>query len=344
MNENETILFGTGVHGTKVWKIWSKGNSIIIEANGATYFEDIAGGLAGRSLDEQIKLRINARVRSKLDDGFKRDKSKLGKTITNQLGLARPMLATHLKDCRHKVNDDWFVQPKLDGHRCLIDKTGAYSRAGRPIDTITEIIEELQIPEGVTFDGELYCHGQALQTISSWAKRRQKATANLQYHIYDVMIPGLSFKLRQEFLDTIEFGSPYIRKVTTDTIGNIGNLTEYFNKVKSVGYEGLILRPPTGLYESGKRSKTLIKVKSRLDAEFKCIDILPTKWGWGNLVLLTKEGLSFKTPAPGTLAEKTKQLINKELYIGRFVTCEFADWTIEKKPFHCVAIRWREDI
>jgi len=344
MRENETILYGKGVYGTKIWRIWSEGGTINIEANGAFYQEEIAQGLAGRSLQEQVKLRIDARIRSKLDDGFKRNESELGKVITNQLGLARPMLATHLKDVRFKINGDDYIQPKLDGHRCLMHDGKAYSRAGRPIEAIPEIAGSMPVTE-YAIDGELYAHGYPLQSISSWAKRRQKDTLRLKYHVYDVMIPDTTFEERHEYLKSLKFNVNFVEIVPTSRIKDVGGITRAFKIYKQdQGYEGAIVRPLSGKYESGKRSKTLIKVKSRFEDEFECIDIIPTKWGWGNLVLKTKEGLPFKTPAPGTLAEKTRQLINKELFVGRFITCEFAEWTKEKIPFHCVAMRWREDL
>lgn len=342
--KNETILFGKGVYGTKVWRIYSEGGTIFIEANGAQYQEEITKGLAGRSLEDQVKLRIEARVRSKLDDGFKRTEAELGSIITNQLGLARPMLATHLKDVRFKITGDDYIQPKLDGHRCLMHDGQAYSRAGRPIDAIMEISGSMPVTE-YPLDGELYAHGYPLQAISSWAKRRQKDTLRLKYHVYDVMIPDASFEERHEYLKSLKFNDNFVEVVRTSRIQELGGIANAFKLFKeNDGYEGAIVRPINGKYESGKRSKTLIKVKSRFDEEFECVDIVPTKWGWGNLVLKTKEGLTFKTPAPGTLHEKTRQLINKEMYIGGFVTCEFAEWTKDKIPFHCVAIRWRQEL
>ena len=77
--------------------------------------------------------------------------------------MIKPMLA-------QKVNTkpiDWtnkvFVQPKLDGIRCIFTKDGAYSRAGNEFKNVAHIKEDLidffrKHPDSV-LDGELYNHG-----------------------------------------------------------------------------------------------------------------------------------------------------------------------------------------
>jgi len=112
---------------------------------------------------------------------------------------------------------------------------------------------------------------------------------------------------------------------------------------RALGYEGLILRDLKMPYEVGKRSKGLIKVKQFMDAEFKVVDILPSAEGWARLVC-ELPGDTFKVSAPGTIYQKTEVLKRKDEFIGEFVTVTFANYTIDGKPFHPVAERWRQDI
>ena len=337
-------LFGNGASGAvKEWRIWAIGNKIHIEANGMVYMETIEEGKAGRSIDEQVQLRINARVRGKLDSGFKKTKEELGKTNTNQLGLAMPMLATPMANVTFDKNNS-YIQPKLDGHRCLINEDGAYSRRGKVIKTIPEILKGLNIPPDITLDGELYCHGVPLQTISSWAKRRQKDTLNLKFCVYDIIIPGLTFEERNSILREVVKENEFVKLVDTVKYDPNISVEDHWFKYRSQGYEGAIVRPADGMYEIGLRSKKLVKVKMRHEAEFRCIDIEASRDGYGILVLETKEGKPFKTFAPGTYGDKVYALLNKEKFINKFVTCEYADLTKEGIPFHCVAIRWRTDI
>jgi DNA ligase-1 len=212
------------------------------------------------------------------------------------------------------------------------------------IDTIPEILKSLNIPTDITLDGELYCHGVPLQTISSWAKRRQKDTLNLKFCIYDIIIPGLTFEERHAELKKMIPENEFVKLVDTVKYDPTVSVKDHWFKYRSAGYEGAIVRPNDGLYEIGIRSKKLIKVKMREDAEFKCIDIIPSREGLGILVLETKEGKYFKTLAPGTVDQKIRTLANKEKFIGRSVTCEYAELTEEGIPFHCVATGWRNDL
>ena len=111
-----------------------------------------------------------------------------------------------------------------------------------------------------------------------------------------------------------------------------------------MSYEGGILRPDLGTYDAGKRSKTLLKVKKRFDDEFKCVKVIPDKVGNGILILKAKNGLLFKTVAPGNHYEKRLALVNKERLVDKMVTCEYAELSTDGIPQHCVAIRWRKDI
>lgn len=344
MKENYTHLYGTGANGINEWVIWSDEDTIHIEANGSHYTATVETNQSGRSLQEQAKLQVEARVRVKMDSGFKRSRADLGKIITNQLGLAAPMLATPLNRAGKFAIDNCYVQPKLDGHRCLISSEGAYSRRGKVIDTIPEILKSVQVPDGAILDGELYAHGVHLQTIASWAKRRQEKTKNLRYHIYDIIVPDMSFTERQELLNQINYGEEYVTIVENQLFDTAHDPYDYCQYYRDNGYEGAILRPGAGKYEVGKRSKTLIKVKMRYDDEFRVVDIVPSADGWGILVLATAEGNLFRTSAPGNHEQKRKALLRKEDYIGKYVTCEYAELTKEKIPFHCVAIRWRNDL
>ena len=58
-----------------------------------------------------------------------------------------------------------------------------------------------------TFDGELYLHGVPLQEIGSMVKR-DDPNNKLEYHIYDIAIPNLTFTQRRNLLlalDTTDF-------------------------------------------------------------------------------------------------------------------------------------------
>ena len=73
----------------------------------------------------------------------------------------KPMLA-------HKYNPEKadypaYIQPKLDGVRCIFTKDGAYSRTGNEFKNVDHIKKDLKVVfnryPNLILDGELYNHG-----------------------------------------------------------------------------------------------------------------------------------------------------------------------------------------
>ena len=112
----------------------------------------------------------------------------------------KPMLA-------HKYNPERavypaYIQPKLDGVRCLIDKDGAYSRTGKEFKNIEHNKVLLQgffkdFPRA-TLDGELYNHElkDDFEKIISLVRKtkptkehKYEASKLIQFHYYDVIAP-----------------------------------------------------------------------------------------------------------------------------------------------------------
>jgi DNA ligase 1 len=336
-------------------------------------YESIEFGKAGRDQDEQIESRINSRASKQMDKGYVEDLS-IAQTMKpmNRLGFAKPMLAKKSEDVdmNRMMTKPFYLQRKLDGNRCLVhnDGTGlvAYTRNGKEYKTLKHILEPLEaiIPSGFTFDGELYVHGIPLQTIVSWAKRLQPNTLKIEYHIYDT-ISDEGFGARLNELDGVLSrldgkGYPSIKKVLTskftpESTPNLGgsavDLAGLLRNARSGGYEGLMFRSDYALdrgsfksvgYEDGKRSGSLIKLKVWEDQEFPIVDIKPSADGWAILHCLAPNGKPFTVSCPGDVTFKRYVLNNKEKYIGKDVTVQFAYWTEEGLPFHCVATAIRD--
>jgi len=377
MKNNEKILYRINKRGeTGRWTIWSEDNTIYWKTEAAIgnspqyYKEIITEGKAGRSIRDQIILRINSRVRTKLDEGFITDKTKLTKELKNQLGFYRPALAVKYEDVKGLNVLDCYSQYKFNGHRCMMQRDGdsiiAYSRRGKYIDTLNHMTDELNLPKDVVLDGELYIHGQSLQNISSLVKRQQPDSAKLIYVVYDVILENdkdasfierykLLMQLFQQNSSTItlpkgvgshryEMANSKIVLAGTKKIKAEDEVDVRFQEAKFKGFEGLILRPEDSTYQIGRRTNSIIKVKSRFDDEFKVVDIEESRFGTAVLHLALKDGRTFKATAPGNQYEKDQALHQKEKYIGKRVTVEYAELTDDGVPFHCVATGWREDI
>lgn len=353
-------LYRKNANGIGYWRIWTQTNVIYIAhattigSTEVVHTETVFKGLAGRSLDEQINSRINSRVSRMRDKGYKDTVVQAQDSNTNQLDLCRPMLAQSIDSVSSINFKDSVIQAKLDGHRCLITKQDgkiiAYSRQGKEITSISHITNALKdkLPEGCTLDGELYVHGTPLQTLASWIKRKQPDTLGLNYVVYDLISNDSYIDRYDELVDMLS-------TVDTESAGKIQVLPykpfvsmeetcKDLDKVRSHGFEGLMLRLSGRKYESGKRSSSLLKVKKFYDGEFECVDIEPSREGWGICVLKTEKGQLFKTSAPGSIPEKINQLRFKNQFIGKKLTVEYSQLTNDGIPFHCSALRWRKDI
>lgn len=331
------------------WSIGSDGFTIIIQYGvfGGTIqeaTEEVTINQSGRSLDEQVTLRINARVSQQIDAGYASSiEDAIAQEGRNALSLHRPMLAQPLKFVKNIDISQCLVQYKYNGHRCLITNLNgelfAYSRNGKPITTIKHILDKMSVPKGVTLDGELYAHGNSLQTIASWVKREQKETEQLQFICYDAMLSA-NYSDRLEYIQSLELGdSSYVAPTNKITC-----LKDQLAFSLSMGYEGLILRTNDTAYEAGVRSYSLVKVKQVMNGEFVVKDIVPSKDGWGILVCMLPTGNTFRVSAPGTMADKHHVYQSKDLYIGKLVTIEFFELTKDGVPFHPVAINFRGDL
>ena len=76
--------------------------------------------------------------------------------------MIKPMLAYKVGKKEVDWSEKVFVQPKLDGVRCIFTKDGAFSRTGKQFKNVAHLEEDLEDffddnPNSV-LDGELYNH------------------------------------------------------------------------------------------------------------------------------------------------------------------------------------------
>jgi ATP-dependent DNA ligase len=336
--------------GVRIWNI-ETGDSWLTftwgQLGGATQTktEQIRLNASGRTMVEQLMLQYNSRINRQRNKGYKDTIEEAVESKTNVLSLPKPMLATTFEKVKNIDYTSAFLQRKYDGNRCLIANCDgeiiAYTRNGKRIETISHITDNVDIPDGTILDGELYAHGETLQTIVSWVKRKQEQTKQIKYHCYDLVEPG-PFTRRLAMLEELALG-PCIEIAPSYQCLSKETAQDALMEFRSEGYEGAILRWGKAGYEDGKRSKSLVKLKQWHDAEFEVAYITRSDDGWGILHLITNEGAHFKATAPGTQIDKCQVADQPYAYIGRFVTVEYAYLTADGVPFHPIAKRWRDD-
>ena len=247
-----------------------------------------------------------------------------------------------------------YIQPKVNGVRAFIKlvngKAKIFSKKGLDynlphISSWLEQHPELFLIEGndVILDGELFIHGEVLGNITSAVTAPQLNTMRVTFELFDIAIEDMEQKERFKYLyanrSIIEsdLNSP-IKLVPTLMINSDSRVQELTDLYISQGYEGSIMRQPDGLYEFGKRPKTITKLKRTISEEFTITGVVPQEVdpSLGMFVCTTPNGQEFTAPAKGNEAYKKLVMINASSFIGKQLTCVFYEYTEKGKPFHII--------
>tara|TARA_R110000851_G_scaffold807_2_gene2611 strand:+ start:2216 stop:3052 length:837 start_codon:yes stop_codon:yes gene_type:complete len=246
----------------------------------------------------------------------------------------------------HKYNEDKadypaFIQPKLDGVRCLFSASGAVSRAGNEFMNVEHIKKALEPffaknPTAV-LDGELYNHGlkDDFNKIISLVKKKTptdsdkaEAAELVQYHMYDVasMTIGTYVDRNLFLLAEPSFMNSSVLQVTSTRLATDYDAAYIYHVNNlNVGYEGSIYRTPSGKYK-GTRSWDLMKFKDFHDAEATIINYEIGKGKrentLGKFIMEDEDGNVFGCP-PGKgydYKDMANLLENIHDYIGQVAT------------------------
>ena len=264
----------------------------------------------------------------------------------------KPMLAYPVSDKPIDYNKPVFIQPKLDGVRCVIQYgdgvspgVKAYSRTGKEWKNIYHILEQLkpffQKYPNVILDGELYNHDfkDDFESIISMVRKtkptdedRLISAENVQFHCYDIIDEELSYDHRNEFINqSLMLLGDSIHIVDTNMLFREDDAKVYHNRNLDKGYEGSIVRT-NDVYKCG-RSWSLRKFKDFSDAEATIIGYLDGKGKrtgtLGKFIMQDDEGIEFGCP-PGkgyTYKDLADILDNISDYIGQRATFTFFERT-----------------
>lgn len=340
----------------RIWNVYTNENELIQESglkDGklVKHFKFCTEKNVGKSnhvsAEQQAVLEMISLIKSKLDEGY----FETEEDAKNELVIL-PMLAKSYDDEKHKIN--WngavYIQPKLDGMRCLahISKDGIVkliSRDGKTILNMDHITNELaKLEKDVIFDGELYAHGMTFQENMKLIKKyRKNETEKIKYHIYDVISED-SYTKRvtfQTLLRNTLHTANYLLQVSTHLIKSQEEIKSYHSKFISEGYEGSIIRHSEKGYEIDKRSDSLLKYKDFQDIDAIIIDVIPNeanpKHGTPVLKYTCQKltGISestFKAGCKMSHEDREDLLTNKHRYIGKTANVRFFEWTDDGNP------------
>jgi ATP-dependent DNA ligase len=247
----------------------------------------------------------------------------------------------------YKVNKkpvDWsekvFIQPKLDGVRCIFTKDGAYSRTGKEFKNLAHIKYDLtdffrKYPD-IVLDGELYNHAlkNDFEKIISLV-RKQKPTDQdardaqhlVQYHVYDAthdMLHDVDYEHRFNWLTRYLPIAATMTLIKNTIVNSYDEAKMLHDAHLAQGYEGSMLRL-NKKYEH-KRSYNLQKFKDFSDDEATIIGYEAGKGKragtLGKFYMQDDEGNQFGCPPGKGYSYKDLAFMLKNIhdYIGQRAT------------------------
>ncbi len=368
-----SYIFDTiyGLASTGKYKVWSASVTNVPEGAILTVTHGSEGGKQtttsrtireGKNLGksnetapyQQALLEATALRQKKLDKGYRTTKAELvaDHEATNRL----PMLAHKYTDRQHTLVWPAFVQPKLNGIRCLIERVGDtiqfYSRGNKQFTTLGHLTAHcLRVMRpGDIFDGELYNHGDiTFQELCSLVKdtspteeKRQRCAAMIQFWNYDRCILE-PFSVRRTLLLPTE--GP-VRSVPTYAVESHADVVRYHAQFVADGYEGTMIRSGGDEpYRFQYRSPSLLKYKDFVDEEFTIIDVKEGDGkAVGQAIFVCRVGTSqtVNVRCKGTDGSRREQWGNRAQYIGKRLTVRFQNYSDDGIPVFPVGVAIRD--
>jgi DNA ligase 1 len=271
----------------------------------------------------------------------------VNKHSTMKVPVFECMLADDSKKHEKKMTGEVYVEPKLDGVRvitiCDVDKDEVkmFSRNGKELMNFPRILEQFdsmldQMSESMVFDGEVM--SDDFQTLMREIHRKGGAkTDDAVLNLFDCM-PLEYFKegsypyalnTRKELLQSFQYGPniSIVEFVAMDLDDDDGQkqFADYNRLCIDKGFEGIMVKPITGIYEC-KRSSLWLKVKPFIEVSLKVIDTEEgTGRNVGKLGALIVEGTDMdkfiKTNVGSGLTDEDRETFwqAKEKLIGQIV-------------------------
>ena len=305
---------------------------------------DIKKGKAGRTVLEQATLEAQSKFNKK------------EKEYSTE--IFKPMLANkfneelyHKKSRSFKIEFPAFIQPKLDGLRCISylenGKVILQSRTGLRFENFDLLREQLLnifniVGNNVYIDGELYTDSIIFEELSGLVRltteksnKEQIARINsIKYNLFDIYFgntPDMIFTERKDKLEQLMKlkNINLIKLVDSKLIDDFSKIDKYHNEFVSIGYEGLMVRDKEGVYEPNKRSKYLQKFKKFMEDEFEIIGFKEGSGDEKGCVIwrcINKDQKEFNVRPKGTREQRKEYFINGKKYVGKKLTVIFQEY------------------
>jgi DNA ligase-1 len=308
------------------------------------------------TMAEQAYFYAMAEMKKKLRIDYKISLENIGES---RFSFIRPMLAAKYVGWQRPC----YVQPKLDGVRCLANEDGLWTRTNKQIISAPHIEDELEdffikYPS-VVLDGELYNHDlhDNFNKIISLSRKTVPTFEDLEesaeliefwvFDMFDIESPHMIFENRWEFLRQELFaveGYYKIMDTPTKFVTTEEELDVFNQELLLAGYEGQIIRH--NVHYEQKRTHNLLKRKDYVDEEFVLKDILEGAGQWSGFAKIAvcelPDGREFRAGISGTQEFTLQLLEDRDRYHS--VTVKYQALTPDGIPRFPIATKFYEEM
>jgi ATP-dependent DNA ligase len=287
--------------------------------------------------------------------------------------MLKPMLALEIDLDKPGITFPAYIQPKLDGVRCLIylqngqlvfqsRQNTIYEPFDHLVPELNALMANFKVQADLILDGELYTHGMAFEKITSIVRRsktKHPEVATINYHIYDCFYSGdenlqknkIGYKDRYEALSEAFGKSKFEHLVLVEThqVKSMDEVEKWHTHFTTMEhpYEGVMIRGMNSPYKQQGRSKDLLKYKKFYDDEFVVIGHHEGTGAHKGTPIFecnskAKEGKTFSVTMQGSIENRKKMLENVQSYYGKLLTVKYQEISADGAPRFPVGIAFRD--
>lgn len=241
----------------------------------------------------------------------------------------------------------WWASYKFDGIRAMAEplkgKMDFTSKTGKSYKGVTKhFAEDKQL---IAFcekykcgiDGEFYVHGMPLKDINGHCQKQEYVPERhdqIKLYIFDMPVEGMDNTQRMKILNEVSFENPRIVVVKHKYLVGKEECLAFEKEAVDLGYEGAMIMDTISMYDFGKRSNSIWKLKPFQDAEGTITGISEGLRDEDMcFIMLTEDGVEFKASIMMTREEKLEVRNDIDNWIGKRGTYKFQYFTPDGKPF-----------